>query len=257
MESKSLYRLYEMRVAKAYARLPARLWPLDVEFAPVNGASSISLDRSLDPVVELYKRGIDRTVLRENLRKSHEERLLALDRTIAFIQRLHSPGSRPATTQFKALVTTLRENDVSFVIVGGVAATLHGATRVTYDLDIVYDRSFENLQRIVAAIAPLKPYLRAAPPGLPFRLDEETLSRGLNFALVTAKGGIDLLGELAGVGSLAVVRTHAIEADVSGVRYPFLGVEALIAAKRAAGRGKDLEAIAELETICEERESAL
>jgi hypothetical protein len=229
---------------------------LDVEFAPVNGASSISLDRSLDPVVELFKRGIDRTVIRENLRKSHEERLLTLDRTVAFIQRLHSPGSHPSTTQFKALVTTLHENDVSFVIAGGVAATLQCAP-VTYDLDIVYDRSFENLQRIVAAIAPFRPYLRAAPPGLPFRLDEETLSRGLNFALVTAKGGIDLLGELAGVGSFAVVRTHAIEADISGIRYPFLGVEALIAAKRAAGRGKDLEAIAELETICEEREAAL
>jgi|GEM_PF-104743 len=250
MESKSPYRLYRLA---SQDRLP----PLAVEFAPVNGASSISLDRSLDPVIELYKRSIDRTVIRENLRKSHEERLLTLARTIAFVQRLHSPGSRPATTQFKALITTLLENDVSFVIAGGVAATLHGAARVTYDLDIVYDRSFENLQRIVAAIAPLRSYLRGAPPGLPFQLDEETLSRGLNFALVTTQGGLDLLGELAGVGPLAVVRTHAIEADMSGVRYPFLDVEALIAAKRAAGRPKDLEAIAELETICEERESAL
>lgn len=217
---------------------------------------AISLGRSVDPVVEFYKRGIDRTLIRENLRKSHEERLLTLEQTVAVIQRLHSPGSRPATTQFKALVTILRENDVSFVIAGGVAAALHGAARVTYDLDIVYDRSFENLQRVVAAIAPLRPYLRGAPPGLPFRLDEETLSRGFNFALVTALGGLDLLGEMAGVGSLAVARTHAIGADLSGVRYPFLDVEALIAAKRATGRVKDLEAIAELETICEERESA-
>jgi len=218
----------------------------------VNGASS-----SLDPIVEFYKRNIDRTVIRENLRKSHEERLLKLARTIALVQRLHSPGSRPATTQFKALVTALLEKDVSFVIAGGVAATLHGAARVTYDLDVVYDRSFENIQRIVAAIAPLRPYLRGAPPGLPFQLDEDTLSRGLNFAMVTTHGGLDLLGELAGVGPLAVVRTHAIEADISGVRYPFLDVEALIAAKTAAGRPKDLEAIAELQTICEERESAL
>jgi hypothetical protein len=222
----------------------------------VNGEPSIPLDPSPDPVVELYKRGIDRTVIRENLRKSHEERLLTLERRIAFIHRLHSPGSRPATTQFRALLTTLHENDVSFVIVGGVAAALHGAARVTYDIDVVYDRSVENFQRIVAALGPLRPYLRGAPGGLPFRLDEETLKRGLNFAFATVKGGIDLLGELTGVGSLAVARSHAIEADISGVRYPFLDFGALIAAKRAAGRAKDLEAIAELETIRDEQEPA-
>ena len=239
------------------AQLSDGVAALQVEFAPVSGAPPIPLDPSLDPVVELYKRGIDRTVIRENLRKSHEERLLTLERRIAFIHRLHSPGSRPATTRFKALLDTLSENDVSFVIVGGVAAALHGAARVTYDMDIVYDRSSENLQRVVAALAPLKPYLRGAPPGLPFRLDEATLIRGLNFAFATAKGGIDLLGELTGVGSVAVVRTHAIEADIAGVRYPFLDFDALIAAKRAAGRAKDLEAIAELETIRDEREGLL
>jgi hypothetical protein len=222
----------------------------------VSEPSSIPLDSSLDPIVELYKRGIDRTVIRENLRKSHEERLLTLERRIAFIHRLHSPGSRPATTQFKALLTTLNENDVSFVIAGGVAAALHGAARVTYDIDIVYDRSVENFQRIVAALAPLKPYLRGAPGGLPFRLDEERLKRGMNFAFATAKGGIDLLGELTGIGSLAVARTYAIEAEISGVRYPFLDLDALIVAKRVTGRAKDLEAIAELEIIRDEQEQA-
>jgi hypothetical protein len=218
----------------------------------VNAASAIPLDQSVDPVVELYKRGIDPTVIRENLRKSHEERLLTLERRIAFIHRLHSPGSRPATTQFKALLTILSENEVSFVIVGGVSAALHGAARVTYDIDIVYDRSFENLQRMVAALAPLRPYLRGAPPGLPFQLNEETLKRGLNFAFATAKGGIDLLGELQGVGSFPVVGAHAIEADISGIRYPFLDLDTLIVVKRVPGRAKDLEAIAELETIRDE-----
>jgi hypothetical protein len=222
----------------------------------VNAPSSTSLDSSVDPIVEAFKRGIDRTMLRENLRKSHEERLLTLEKRIAFIHRLHSPGSRPATTQFRALLSTLHEHDVSFVIVGGAAAALHGAARVTYDIDIVYDRAVENLQRIVAALAPLRPHLRGAPAGLPFRLDEERLQRGLNFAFATAKGGIDLLGELTGVGSFAVARTHAIEAEISSVRYPFLDLDALIVAKRVTGRAKDLEAIAELEIIRDEQEPA-
>jgi hypothetical protein len=222
----------------------------------MNDAASISIDESADPIVELYKRGIDPTGIRENLRKSHEERLLTLERRIAFIHRLHSPGSRPSTTQFSALLSSLNKNDVSFVIVGGVAAALHGAARVTYDMDIVYDRSFENLERVVVALAPLKPYPRDAPPGLPFRFNEETLKRGFNFKFATAKGAIDFMGELAGVGSFAVVRTHAIEADMGGARYPFLDLETLIIARRVAGRAKDLEAIAELETIRDELGSA-
>lgn len=221
----------------------------------MNDAPSMETEQQADPVVEMFKRGMDRRAIRENLRKSHEERLLALEKTIAAIQRFHSPGARPATTQFQALLAALSENGTSFIIVGGVAGTLHGATRVTYDLDVVYDRSAENLQKLVAALLPLKPFLRDGGPSLPFRLDEETLKRGLNFKFATAKGAVDLMGELAGAGSFSAVHAHAIEIDLFGARYYFLNLGALIAARRVAGRMKDLEAIAELELIREEHET--
>jgi predicted nucleotidyltransferase len=154
--------------------------------------------------------------------------------------------------QFRQLLTSLSSNEVSFVIIGGVAATLHGSARVTYDLDVVYERSFANLQRIVAALAPYKPYLRGAPPGLPFRFDEETLKRGLNFTFTTTEGPIDLLGELTGIGAYSAVRAHALEVEMLGARYFFIDLDALIVSKRAAGRAKDLETVAELELIRDE-----
>ena len=144
-------------------------------------------------------------------------------------------------------------NGVQFVIIGGLAATLHGSARVTYDLDIVYDRSPENLSKIVAALEPYKPYLRGAPAGLPFNFDVETLKRGLNFTFTTTVGPIDLLGELAGIGPYQSVRAHSDEANMFGGAYLFIDLEALIISKRAAGRPKDLETIAELEAIREER----
>lgn len=203
----------------------------------------------------MYKRAIDRSVIRENLGRSREERLVALEETIATIQRLHSPGTRPSTTQFTALLASLGANDVSFVIVGGVAGTLHGAMRVTYDLDIVYDRASQNLRRIIAALFPLKVVLRDGP-GLPFRLDEETLTRGFNFKFASPKGAIDLMGELAGIGPFAAVRARAIGLDSFGAACSFLDLDTLIAARRVAGRAKDLEAIAELEVIAEEERAA-
>src|SRR5688572_16237667 len=101
-------------------------------------------------------------------------------------------------TDFGRLLTVLASHEVKFVIVGGVAATIHGSARLTNDLDIVYARDSENMQRLVAALQPLRPYLRGAPAGLPFRFDEQTVRAGLNFTLMTDAGAIDLLGEIAG-----------------------------------------------------------
>ncbi|MGA7615770.1 MAG: hypothetical protein WBX15_11395 [Thermoanaerobaculia bacterium] len=80
---------------------------------------------------------------------------------------------------FRGLLGRLVETRVDFIVVGGVAATIHGSSRLTSVLDIVYARSPENLARLVEALAPIHPYLRGAPPGLPFSFDLPTLRRGL------------------------------------------------------------------------------
>jgi hypothetical protein len=84
-------------------------------------------------------------------------------------------------TDLRGLLERLVNSGVEFILVGGVAAAVHGSARLTYDLDVVYARGDDNLRRLVDALADLHPYLRGAPPGLPFRWDAETLRRGLNF----------------------------------------------------------------------------
>src|SRR5262249_3425985 len=119
---------------------------------------------------------------------------------------------------------------------------------------IVYRRSKENIRRLVAALTPLRPYLRGAPPGLPFRFDIETVRAGLNFTLTTAAGPLDLLGEIAGGFTYEVLRKRSSFAELFGIRCRVIDIDALIEAKIAAGRPKDLEVIAELEVIREERD---
>ena len=155
-------------------------------------------------------------------------------------------------TDFEKLLRTLAEAGVEFIVVGGVAGAIHGAARLTLDVDVVYARSRENVGRLVAALAPLRPYLRGAPPGLPFRWDVETVRRGLNFTLTTDAGDLDLLGEIVGGGGYADLLPHTVVVQVFGTACRCLGLERLIHVKRAAGRPKDLEAIAELEAIREE-----
>jgi predicted nucleotidyltransferase len=155
---------------------------------------------------------------------------------------------------FPKLLRLLTEHEVAFIIIGGVAAVIHGSSRLTQDLDVVYQRSPQNLTRLVQALAEQSPYLRGAPPRLPFQWSVATLRMSLNVTLETSVGSLDLLGEVTGGGSYEDLLDHTIEVEVFGIRCRCLDLPALIQTKRAAGRPKDLEAIAELEIIWEEQQ---
>jgi hypothetical protein len=156
-------------------------------------------------------------------------------------------------TDFKQLLHLLSASKIDFILVGGMAATVHGSARLTQDLDVVYARTRANLERLATALAPYRPYLRGAPPGLPFRWDAETLERGLNFTLTTTLGDLDLLGEITGGGGYDDLVSHSSPIGIFGETCRCLDLPALIRVKRAAGRPRDLEALAELEALLEER----
>jgi len=144
---------------------------------------------------------------------------------------------------------------IDFILIGGKAATLHGSARVTFDTDIVYERSKTNLRRIAEFLKPHEPYLRGAPPGLPFKLDVPTLDHGLNFTLTTQLGDLDLLGEVVGGGGYKELLPHTFVVEGFGVKFRCVDLPTLIKLKRAAGRPKDLEVLAELQALLEEQQS--
>ena len=159
-------------------------------------------------------------------------------------------------TDFETLLAALDDGDVACIIIGGLAATIHGSSRLTQDIDIVYERSDENIERLVGALAPHNPYLRGTPPGLPFEWSADTIREGLNFTLTTAVGDIDILGEIVGGGSYDDLLPHTTTVELFARPHRCLDLPWLIHVKRAGGRPKDLEVIAELEALLEERGDA-
>jgi predicted nucleotidyltransferase len=147
----------------------------------------------------------------------------------------------------------LQPHEVQHIVIGGWAAIVHGIARSTNDVDVVYARDADNIRRLVEALRPWKPYLRGAPPGLPFRWDEATVHAGLNFTLTTEHGDVDLLGEVTGGGTYHQLLPFTQEATAFGIICRVVTLERLIQLKRAAGRPKDLETIAELQALLEER----
>jgi predicted nucleotidyltransferase len=151
----------------------------------------------------------------------------------------------------RELLTRLSRSGVEFVVVGGVAVIFHGHARGTLDLDVCYARSPENLERLVAALAPIHPRLRGAPADLPFLWDSRTLRNGLNFTLVTDEGELDLLGEVTGLGNYNDLALRATEVEIAGTRVKMLSLEDLISSKAAAGRAKDLVDLEVLRVIAQ------
>jgi predicted nucleotidyltransferase len=154
-------------------------------------------------------------------------------------------------TDFAGLIGALVDSKVRFILIGGVAATVHGSSRLTRDVDVVYDRQPENIERLIQALSPHHPVLRDAPAGLPFRFDRMTVAAGLNFTLKTDLGDLDVFGEIAGGGTYSNLLPQTISIEVFGRRCDCLSIDQLIAVKRAAGRPRDVEAVAELELIRE------
>jgi len=151
--------------------------------------------------------------------------------------------------QAALLLTALSNADVAFIVIGGMAAVAQGATYVTADLDLCYQRHPQNYQRLSQALHPFNPRLRGAPADLPFMLDAATLRAGLNFTLMTDVGDVDLLGEVTGLGLYEAVKAHAEEVELYEHRIWVLTLRGLIVSKQAAGRAKGLLLLPELQAL--------
>ena len=150
----------------------------------------------------------------------------------------------------KAIVA-MASNDVDFVVIGGVALSIHAAAYITFDIDFAYSRSKDNLVRIVKALAPYKPKLRGIPKELPFIWDASTLANGSVFTLDTSIGAIDLLSEVKGLGDFADVLAASEKYELWGHSVNVLSIDGLIAAKKATGREKDIPGLKHLEALRE------
>lgn len=145
------------------------------------------------------------------------------------------------------------EAGIRFVVIGGVAGVAHGWARVTNDVDVCYDPAPDNRERLASVLAGWHGYLRGVEPGLPFTLDSRTLRDVPVLTLVTDEGDLDVMDRVAGVGEYPEVLAKSEIHMIEEVPAPTLTLDALIAAKRAAGRRKDQADLVELEALREER----
>jgi hypothetical protein len=151
----------------------------------------------------------------------------------------------------RSLLTGLTNAEVEFVVVGGVAGGVHGSPFVTNDLDVCYATGQANLNRLARVLRGWSPYPRGWEDGLPFSVDIRTLRTTPVLTLRTSEGDLDVLDRIEGVGDYSEALVSSEEVIAFGMRFRVLTLDALIRARRASARPKDLAQIPTLEALAE------
>ena len=137
---------------------------------------------------------------------------------------------------------TLNEHQVRYVVIGGYASSILGAPIMTNDVDICYERTPENMNRLAEALQSLHAALRVAgvDEELPFILDGRTIAAGDRFTFRSDAGALDVLGTPSGTGGFRDLDAGATTFDLGeGLLVRVVSLDDLIRMKEAASRPKD------------------
>lgn len=149
-------------------------------------------------------------------------------------------------TDLNRLIQRLCDAEIDFVLVGGFAAIVHGASMLTRDLDVCTVLSPATIEKLRATLRDVHPTHRMTPSRISF-LDNPDPGIALNnLYLETDLGALDLLGSITGVGDFERVRSRSTEIELHGRSIRVIAIDDLIDAKETLGRPKDIIVAKEL-----------
>jgi hypothetical protein len=165
------------------------------------------------------------------------------------VRKLGGSLSKRPTLDAAAILRRLVERGVDFVVIGGIAAVLHGSARNTFDLDVCFATDPANLEALGEVLVALGARLKGVEDEVPFVPDAMTLTRVEVLTMVTRFGELDVLARPAGAARYDALRRRAERFELGGFSVLVASIEDLISMKQAAARDKDLADIRELEAI--------
>jgi len=155
----------------------------------------------------------------------------------------------------EAILAALERHDVRYVLIGGLAATLHGSPHLTTDVDITPSTDAKNLARLADALDDLDARLRVEnePGGVAFEHSAEALAGAIIWNLVTRCGDLDLTLVPAGTSGFDDLKRDAIEIRIREIHVVVASLADVIRSKEAAGREKDQLTLPTLRRILEKQ----
>lgn len=151
------------------------------------------------------------------------------------------------------IISVFDRHQVHYVIVGAVAARLHGSPLLTEDLDVTPRLSFDNLERLAEALTELDARLAApgAQEGLKIPLDARTFTSPI-MKFLTRAGEVDIVLETLQAGGYEQLIERAATYEVFGMRIQVASLDDIITSKQASNRPKDRAHLELLRELSEE-----
>jgi len=140
--------------------------------------------------------------------------------------------------RYRAAFRSFHEHDVRYLVIGGIAAILHGVPRATFDLDILIEATPENVKRLLDA------FLQAGLGTASLTSPEDVLANEIT--IFKDRVRIDVQTATPGIGFGEAWERRAVM-NLSGQDLYVVSKRDLVASRRAAGRATDLEGIRILE----------
>jgi hypothetical protein len=141
----------------------------------------------------------------------------------------------------RAIFDVLERHGVRYVVIGGVAAILHGAAHVTTDVDVVPQDARDNLERLSDTLKEIHARIRVSgePDGVPFDLSAESLARVRIWNLQTDIGDLDVTFEPSGTHGYDDLKRDAVVMRLRSGNVPVASLADVIRSKEAADRPRD------------------
>ena len=141
--------------------------------------------------------------------------------------------------QADQILRTLLDDQVRFVLIGGLASQVHGSPSLTGEVDICFALDGDNLRRLSDALAAMTAIRRGLEDGVNAPIDQRALRAGDVFTLSTRFGDLDLLAHPEPALDFESLHGRSIAAEIFGLEIRVASLADLMDMKRAAGRPKD------------------
>ncbi len=158
----------------------------------------------------------------------------------------------------RAIFDVLERHGIRYVVIGGVAAILHGAAHVTTDVDVVPQDARDNLERLSDALNEIHARIRVSgePDGVPFDHSAEALARVRIWNLQTDIGDLDVTFEPSGTHGYDDLKRDAIVMRLRSGNVPVASLADVIRSKEAADRPRDRAVLPGLRALLSSQRAA-
>ena len=140
---------------------------------------------------------------------------------------------------FKEFIELLNDNDVRYLVVGGIAVAFHGYPRYTKDIDVWIEMSPDNAVRMIKVLEQFG-FASLGLKEADFLVPDQIIQLGY------PPRRIDILNTLLGV-DFSECYSLRVKAEIEGVKINLMDLENLKKNKIASGRHQDLADVENLE----------